>query len=131
MATFCYSDLAGGPVWEREFPMGLAPEGIDVQGLWLLRDYAAEGKGNMHVRVSRHAKKGRARNVDPWRKHYSLSMGARTPEHAMEIREKCAEAKVVCEFDKHLRLKVNGRKHQEKLAKVVFPNKKIVNKDGF
>lgn len=70
----------------------------------------------------------RRKNVKPWRKHYSLSMGARTDEHAKEIKAKCAAAGVSCEFDKDLRLKVNSERHQKELAKAIFPEQNIRNR---
>lgn len=117
MATFCYSDLEGGPVWEKQFPIGEAPPTITVAGVELKRDYRAEH--------------GVARPVaDPWVNHYSLSMGARTKGHAKEIAEKCRAAKVPCEFDQHLRLKVNSDSHQKQLAQAIFPGQNVRNFDG-
>lgn len=60
-----------------------------------------------------------SRTADPWVEHWSLSMGARTDEHASEIREKCHAANVPCSFDKMLRLKVDSTSHQRKLMRVL------------
>lgn len=66
-----------------------------------------------------------------WRKHYSLSIGAKTDEEALEIAAKCKAARVSCEFDKHLRLKVNSLRHQQDLADAIFGKGKVRNLDRY
>ena len=73
----------------------------------------------------------RPRAADAWVNHWSLSMGARTDEHAAEIAGKCARAKVPCEFDSMLRLKVNSASHQKKLANAIFGKGKVRNLNAY
>lgn len=73
----------------------------------------------------------RSRAADAWANHYCLSMGARTPEHAAEIAEKCAAANVSCEFDKALNIRVTSASHQRRLAKAIFPGQNVVNRDSY
>ena len=117
MSTYCYSDLNGGNMFEHRCPMGEAPPSITLAGVTLHRDIRAE-----HA----HQKSG-----DAWTNHYCLSMGARTPEHAVEISEKCAAAHVSCEFDEQLNLRVAGRSHQKKLADAIFGKGKVINRDSY
>ncbi len=72
-----------------------------------------------------------ARSGDAWTNHFSLSMGARTDEHAKEIGSKCAAAGVDCKFDQHLRLKVDSPRHQKQLADVIFGKGKVSNHDRY
>jgi len=73
----------------------------------------------------------RERAADPWENHWSLSMGARTDEHSLEIAEKCRAANVPCQFDGTLRIKVNSAKHQQQLADAIFGKGKVSNHDRY
>jgi len=63
--------------------------------------------------------------ADAWVSHYSMSMGASTNEHRAEIERKCADAGVDCTFNKHLMLKVNSRRHQQQLRRVILGEKAV------
>ena len=117
--TYCFSNRCGGPVFERNYPMGQAPRSIEVAGVTLYRDYQAE-QGCY----------GKRHEVNPWENHYSLSMGATTDAHAAEIAAKCKAAKVSCEFDSSLRIKVNDANHQIRIADAIFGKGKVRNLDG-
>ena len=67
------------------------------------------------------------RKGDIWKNHYSLSIGAPTDADAVEWAEKCKREKVSCNFDEHLRLKVNSLKHQQQLADAIFGKGKVRN----
>ena len=97
--------------------MGEAPETLEVAGVTLYRDFRAEHLGQ--------------KSGNPWTNHWSLSMGARTREHAAEIGEKCVAAGVSCQFDELLRIKVDGKKHQQRLADAIFGKGKVSNHDRY
>lgn len=61
MATYVYSDLNGGPVWEHQCKMGDAPKELVIAGVTLHRDYAAE--------------QGSQRSGDIWTDFVSTSRG--------------------------------------------------------
>jgi hypothetical protein len=103
---------------ERTFSMKeTIPDIIAVRGREYERDIAAEHAGRQ--------------SGDPWTNHWSLSIGARTDEHAVEIGMKCLAAKVECQFDKHLRLRVRSASHQRKLCDAIFGKGKIHNMDSY
>ena len=116
--VYCYSNLDGGPVWERQYPMGAAPATIEVAGVTLQRDLKAEHSGQ--------------RSGDAWTEHFSQAMGARTPGHAKEIAARCRAAKVPVkfQFDTHGPIEVTSRRHQKQLMEVAHADQgRMVNWD--
>lgn len=118
MVTYCYSDLDGGPVWERNYPIGKAPATITVAGVTLQRDLCAEHKGQ--------------KSGDAWTDHWSMPMGAGTPQHAKEIAARCVAAGVDCkfQFDTCGPIEVKSRRHQKQLMAVAHADVgRMVNYD--
>ena len=66
MTVYCFSDLEGGSVWERAYPMGKAPESITIAGVKLFRDIKAEHSGQ--------------RSGDAWTDYTSITRGVPLPQ---------------------------------------------------
>lgn len=68
------------------------------------------------------------RIADAWVEHWSESMGARTPQHAREIAERCQAAGMTPEFKygTHGPLKVNSTPHQRKLGRVAHADQGVM-----
>jgi hypothetical protein len=101
--------------------MGEAPDTLVIAGVPLHRDLRAEHGGQ--------------RSGDAWTEHYSLSMGARTPQHAREIAARCRAAgirNVKFQFGDRGPLEVKSRKDQKKLMKVAHADQgRMVNFDDY
>jgi len=118
MPTYCYTNDENGKTIERQFAIkDDIPAEVRVGSRIFTRDLRAEHAGQ--------------RSGDAWTNHWSLSMGARTDEHAAEIARKCKRNKVDCRFDDHLLLKVNSPSHQRKLAAAIFGKGKVRNLDSY
>jgi hypothetical protein len=49
MPYYCYSPEGGGYTVERFYPMGNAPKSIEIEGVRLFRDIAAEHRATIHA----------------------------------------------------------------------------------
>lgn len=86
-------------------------------------------RGVKHGDVNHRTRKG-----EIWRKHWSESMGARTPQHGREVAARCMAAGVDVKFEHgtYGRIKVNSRKHQKQLMPVVHADVgRMVNFDDY
>jgi hypothetical protein len=117
VTNYCFTSECGQHTIEASYPMGHAPSKIARDGRYYWRDLRAEHTSQ--------------KSGDAWTNHWSLSMGARTPEDRVEIAEKCAAAGVSCQFDSIDRIKVDSAKHQRKLADAIFGKGKVRNLDSY
>jgi hypothetical protein len=113
MSTYCFV-TDDGEVLERQYPIGMCPHSVSVDGKYAVRSHEHEWNRSSTMR-----------SVNPWAKHRSVSLGV-SPSQVKEAEKWHAERGVPTRFNDQGEALITSAKHQRDVCRI----RGLFNKDA-